>query len=107
MFLIRTDQTDSSLTEHFHIHQFLFLAGPMYARLGHLMADLRVTYWLSVYCNSLLATLNVRKAIRGKGHNDLGISLRPIGDSGTSSADQPKVVGLVSHLYPIVAHPNT
>lgn len=40
-----------------------------------------------LYCNSLLATLNVRNAIRGKGHGDLGISLREISDSGTSTVD--------------------
>lgn len=44
-----------------------------------------------LYCNSLLATLNVRNAIRGKGHGDLGISLREISESNTSTVDNHKV----------------
>jgi len=36
-----------------------------------------------LYCNSLLATLNVRKTIRGKGCGTLGISLNPISDLST------------------------
>jgi len=40
-----------------------------------------------LYCNSLLGTLNVRKAIRGKGHGDLGISLHPIGDSSAENRE--------------------
>ena len=42
-----------------------------------------------VYCNSLLATLNVRKVIRERAHNDLGISLRPVTTIG--SKDNRKV----------------
>jgi len=38
-----------------------------------------------LYCNSLLATLNVRKAIRQRGHGETGISLRAIGDSSTDN----------------------
>lgn len=45
-----------------------------------------------LYCNSLLATLNVRNAIRGRGHGDLGISLREISDSGTSTVDNQKEI---------------
>ncbi|KAF9782614.1 hypothetical protein BJ322DRAFT_1110494 [Thelephora terrestris] len=47
-----------------------------------------------LYCNSLLATLNVRNAIRGRGHDDLGISLRPIdvSDSNTSTVDNHKEI---------------
>ena len=44
-------------------------------------------YFIPVYCNSLLATLNVRSAISGRAHNDLGISLRPIGETTIGSKD--------------------
>ena len=63
------------------------------------------THLALVYCNSLLATLNVRKAIRGRGHDDLGISLRPIEDSKGSTADNHQVDGFVSHLHYAVSHP--
>ena len=55
-------------------------------------------FFLPVYCNSLLATLNVRNAIRGRGHGDLGISLGPISDSHTSTTSNSKVIGLVVPL---------
>jgi len=48
-----------------------------------------------VYCNSLLGTLNIRKVIRERGHGDVGISLRPIGDSNSSNTDSRKVDGSV------------
>lgn len=54
-----------------------------------------LTFFSSVYCNSLLATLNVRNSIREKGHNDLGISLRGISDSNASTVDNHQVAGLV------------
>ena len=41
-----------------------------------------------MYCNSLLATLNVRKAIRGRVHGDLGISLRNTESSNPSYRNQ-------------------
>ena len=56
-----------------------------------------VVWWLScayfapVYCNSLLATLNVRQAIRERAHYDLGISLRPIGDTTIGSKNNRRV----------------
>ena len=59
----------------------------------------------SVYCNSLLATLNVRNAIRGKGHGSLGISLYPVNDSNSSTTGNHKVDGLVCLLFCVVAHP--
>lgn len=55
---------------------------------------------LPVYCNSLLATLNVRNAIRERGHNDLGISLRQLSDSNNSTVDNHKVAGSV---LPVIA----
>jgi hypothetical protein len=62
-------------------------------------------FFVSVYCNSLLATLNVRNAIRGKGRDDLGISLRPISDSNTSTVDDNrKVDGSVVPAVPPVFH---
>ena len=84
--------TDIPLSRHFHIHLLLFPAGAMCVRTW---SRWRYTYLISVYCNSLLATLNVRNAIRGRGHDDLGISLRPIdvSDSNTSTVDNHKVVG--------------
>jgi len=51
-----------------------------------------------LYCNSLLATLNVRKAIRGRGHDNLGISLGPIEGSNPSISDNHKVVGFVHDI---------
>ena len=50
---------------------------------------------VSVYCNSLLATLNVRDAILRKGNDNAGISLPTIGGSSLSTADIYKVDGLV------------
>ena len=52
-----------------------------------------LSFFLPVYCNSLLAALNIRKAIRGTGHGDHGISLGPILDPHTSTTS--KVIGLV------------
>jgi len=57
-------------------------------------------YFVPVYCNSLLATLNVRKAIRGRAQGDLGISLPRIGDSSVSTMDNRKVCGLLCHSDP-------
>jgi hypothetical protein len=54
-----------------------------------------------VYCNSLLATLNVRNMIREKGHGDLGISLRQLSDSNGSTVDNHKVAGLVAATAPL------
>ena len=79
-----------------------------YFLLGRRTCELMIRRWtrpyvISVYCNSLLATLNVRKAIRGRGHGDLGISLRPIEDSNSSTAENRKVVGLVCLSFFTVA----
>ncbi|KAF9647046.1 hypothetical protein BDM02DRAFT_2821025 [Thelephora ganbajun] len=57
-----------------------------------------------LYCNSLLATLNVRKAIRGRGHVDLGISLRPIEDSNSSTVDNHKVIDIEAEIADIETH---
>ena len=67
---------------------FMYLC--FYFSMGRCAYDLVVCRWccayfVPVYCNSLLGTLNVRQAIRGRAHNDLGISLRVIGESGDSS----------------------
>lgn len=59
-------------------------------------------YFVSVYYNSLLATLNVRKKIGGKGHGDLGISLRPFDNSNSSAANNHKVDGLVCLVLPLI-----
>ena len=79
-----------------------------YFLLGRRTCELIIRWWtrpylISVYCNSLLATLNVRKAIRGRGHGDLGISLRPIEDSNSSTVENHKVVGLVCLSFFTVA----
>ena len=52
-----------------------------------------------MYCNSLLATLNVRKGILERGQDDLGISLSPMDDSIPSTVDSSKVDGLVCLLF--------
>lgn len=44
---------------------------------------------LSVYCNSLLATLNIRKTIRSRGNSIPGIPLSPIEEN----YNQPRPVG--------------
>ena len=49
-----------------------------------------------MHCNSLLATLNVREAIRRKGQGGAGISLSDIGDSSPSDSENHKVDGLVA-----------
>ena len=82
-FLIWTDVV-LRVTSHFHIRHFLFLDGPMWVWVFMWWS---FAYFILVYCNSLLATLNVRRAIRGRAHNDLGISLRPIGDTTIGSKD--------------------
>ena len=61
---------------------------------GSLATHVLVLIFFSVYCNSLLATLNVRKAIRGRGHCDLGISLNIFGNLDLSTANNHKVGGL-------------
>jgi len=53
------------------------------------MVELRL--FVPVYCNSLLATLNVRKAIRERAHDGHTMSMRAIGGSSGSSADTRKV----------------
>ena len=61
------------------------------------------SHLVSVHCNSLLATLNVRDAIRSKAHGSTGISLSGIGDLSPSGSDNHKVDGLVafSPLIPL------
>ena len=59
---------------------------------------------LPVYCNSLLGTLNVRNAIRGRGHGNLGISLNAIEDSDPSATGSQQVDGLVGFPHFTVAH---
>ena len=44
-----------------------------------------------MYCNSLLATLNVRESIRGRAQNDLSMSLRPMGDTSIGTKDNRRV----------------
>ena len=56
---------------------------------------------VSVHCNSLLATLNVRDAIRSKAHGSAGISLSGIGDLSPSASDNHKVDGLVA-FHPLI-----
>ena len=84
VILIQTD-TVLRLSKHFHVSLFLFLDGATCVRPSSVMTS--CAHLVPVYCNSLLGTLNVRRAIRGRGHNDLGISLRVIGESGGSSGD--------------------
>jgi hypothetical protein len=38
-------------------------------------------FFLAVNCNSLLATLNLRKAIRSRAHDSFGMSMYPISGS--------------------------
>ena len=99
LMILITTNADIGLTQHFHLHLLLFPAGPMYVRTNRL-GGVRLIY-VAVYCNSLLATLNVRNLIREKGHNDLGISLRQISDSNASTVDGHKVAGLVVAARPL------
>lgn len=101
-FLIQTDAVHP-FTPHFHIRHFLFLDGSMCVRLGHVMIEFCLFF--PVYCNSLLATLNVRRAIRGRGHNDLGISLRPIGDTTVGSKDARGVCARATCTLPPLIQP--
>jgi len=58
-----------------------------------------------LYCNSLLATLNIRKVIREIGHSDLGISLRTLGDSSTNDRKGLDTkVGSVGYIVSGEAH---
>ena len=79
---------------------FYFLLG----RCAYKLVELRGFRFIffPVYCNSLLATLNVRNKIRERGHNDLGISLPQLSDSGASTVDNHKVAGLVRGVAPPV-----
>ena len=74
----------------------------MYVRMARVM--MFRAYFVSVYCNSLLATLNVRDSIRERGHASLGISLNPIDMSNSSSAANRKVVWSMCPLFSTVAH---
>ena len=78
---------------------FLFPDRSTYVRMDHVMGSFLFLFlFFSVYCNSLLGTLNVREAIRQRGHNDLAISLRPIDYSNPSTSDNHKVDGSVCLL---------
>ena len=89
-------------------HTFIYIS--FYFLLGRCTYDLVVRWWgfaylVSVYCNSLLATLNVRKVIRGKGHSDNGISLYPVDGSNGSASGNRQVDEFASHSYYTVSHP--
>ena len=62
-------------------------------------------YLVSVYCNSLLASLNVRKAIRERGQENLPITMHFIEDLNGSTMGNRQVDGFVSQLCYTVSHP--
>jgi len=45
-----------------------------------------------LYCNSLLATLNVRRSIRERAHDSRGMALHPMGSSSASSSGNRKEI---------------
>jgi hypothetical protein len=58
--------------------------------------------FFSVYCNSLLGTLNVRKAIDGRVQADLCMSMRVFDDPGSPATDNDKVGVLVRLLLSLI-----
>lgn len=55
---------DCCMAKHVHLHRILLLPWPMYV-LSRGRKSLGFMSYSTVYCNSLLATLNARKGIRG------------------------------------------
>lgn len=100
VFLILTN-TDLRLAWHFHIHHLLLYAGAMYVGTGQVTWDQSYFILFSVYCNSLLASLNVRNTIRSRGSSYPGMPLRPISSLNTPTAGKVRPVGSAPELRAI------
>jgi len=57
-----------------------------------------------LYCNSLLATLNVRDAIRERGNNNTSISLRPFDGSNSSSTANRREIDIKAEIVDAGSH---
>ena len=85
-----------SLSSHGFVYiTFYFMLGRCTFRRGQVTWGLRLFIFSSVYCNSLLATLNASHLIKNIEQNNTGIQLHC-----ASGPDTPSSGNLLGHLWP-------